>query len=42
MLEGFGLRHTGPGAGGLVMQVQQDGDGLWAENITFRDNVFHD
>ncbi len=41
ILQGFELRHTGPGAGGLVMQVQQ-GDGFWAENITIRDNVFHD
>jgi hypothetical protein len=41
ILEGFELRHTGAGAGGLVMQVQQ-GDGFWAENITIRDNVFHD
>ncbi len=41
ILEGFEIRHTGPGAGGLVMQVQQ-GNGLWAENITIRDNVFHD
>jgi hypothetical protein len=41
ILEGFELRHTGPGAGALVMQVQQ-GDGFWAENVTIRDNVFHD
>ncbi len=41
ILEGFELRHTGPGAGALVMQVQQAG-GLWAENVTIRDNVFHD
>lgn len=39
--EGFELRHTGPGAGALVMQVQQDGVN-WAENIVIRDNVFHD
>ena len=41
ILEGFELRHTGPGAGALVMQVQQAA-GLWAENVTIRDNVFHD
>ena len=41
ILEGFELRHSGPGAGALVMQVQQ-GDGFWAENVTIRDNVFHD
>lgn len=39
--EGFELRHTGPGAGALVMQVQQDGV-HWAEHIVIRDNVFHD
>ena len=41
ILEGFEIRHTGPGAGALVMQVQQDGTS-WAEDITIRDNVFHD
>lgn len=41
ILEGFELRHTGAGAGALVMQVQQAG-GLRAENVTIRDNVFHD
>ena len=41
ILEGFELRHSGAGAGALVMQVQQ-GDGFWAENITIRDTVFHD
>jgi IPT/TIG domain/S-layer homology domain len=41
VLEGFELRHSGPGAGALVMQVQQGG-GFWAENVTIRDNVFHD
>jgi hypothetical protein len=39
--EGFRFRHSGPGAGGLVVQVQQDGTN-WAEQITFRNNVFHD
>src|SRR5262245_13375586 len=43
LFTGFEFRHTGPGAQGLVVQVQQDGGtGLWAENVTFRDNVFHD
>jgi hypothetical protein len=41
ILEGFELRHSGAGAGALVMQVQQ-GDGFWAENVTIRDNIFHD
>ena len=39
--EGFEFRHSGPGAGGLVVQVQQDGVN-WAENITLRNNIFHD
>jgi hypothetical protein len=41
VFEGFEFRHTGPGAGGLVVQIQQDGVN-WAENITFRNNIFHD
>jgi cytoskeletal protein CcmA (bactofilin family) len=41
-VEGFEIRHTGPGAGALVMQVQQAGPDAWAENVTIRDNVFHD
>ncbi len=40
--EGFEIRHDGPGAGALVVQVQQDDFGNWAEDITFRNNVFHD
>ena len=39
--EGFEFRHTGPGAGALVVSVSQSDDG-WAENIVFRNNVFHD
>jgi IPT/TIG domain-containing protein/S-layer family protein len=43
VFEGLRLTHTGPGASGLVVQVQMDGGtGLWAEDVTFRDNVFHD
>jgi hypothetical protein len=41
VFEGFELRHTGPGAGALVVQVQQDGID-WSEQITFRNNVLHD
>ncbi len=41
-IEGFEIRHTGPGAGALVMQVQQASPDAWAENVTIRDNVFHD
>jgi hypothetical protein len=43
VFEGFRFTHSGPGAGGLVVQVQQDGGtGNWAEEIVYRDNVFHD
>jgi len=41
IFEGFELRHSGAGASALVVQVQQDGTN-WAEQITFRNNVFHD
>ena len=41
VFEGFEFRHTGPGAGGLVVQVQMDGVN-WAENVVFRNNIFHD
>jgi len=40
IFEGFEFRHSGPGAGALVVQVQKAVD--WSENITFRNNVFHD
>jgi hypothetical protein len=39
--EGLVFQHTGPGSSGLVVQVQKSDD-LWSENITFRDNIFHD
>lgn len=40
-IEGFDIAHDGPGAGGLVVQVQALG-GQPARNITLRDNVLHD
>jgi hypothetical protein len=39
--EGFEFRHTGPGAGALVVRVSGS-DEAWAENIVFRNNIFHD
>jgi hypothetical protein len=43
VFEGFRFTHSGSGAGALVVQVQQDGgSGNWAEEIVYRDNVFHD
>jgi hypothetical protein len=41
VFEGFEVRHAGPGAGALVIQVQQDGVN-WAEDIVLRNNVLHD
>jgi hypothetical protein len=41
VFEGFEFRHSSPGATGLVVYVSRD-DSLWAENITFRNNIFHD
>jgi hypothetical protein len=45
-LEGFDIAHDGPGAGALLMQVQdviQDPAGIErVENITIRNNIFHD
>lgn len=39
--DGFEFRHTGPGAGALVVRVSGS-DEAWAENIVFRNNIFHD
>jgi hypothetical protein len=39
--EGFELRHSGPGAGALAMQIQRDG-AQWSENIVVRNNIIHD
>ncbi|HSL44684.1 MAG TPA: choice-of-anchor Q domain-containing protein [Anaerolineales bacterium] len=39
--EGFEFRHSGPTTNPLVVYVSQS-NGLWAENIVFRNNVFHD
>ena len=41
VFEGFELRHSGPGAGALVIQVQQDGVN-WSEDVVFRNNILHD
>ena len=40
---GFEITHSGDGAGALVVSIHSDGStGVWAERITFRDNVIHD
>jgi hypothetical protein len=42
-LEGFDIAHDGPGAGGLVIQIQDLLEGAdRVERITIRDNVIHD
>ncbi len=41
VFEGFEVRHSGPGAAALVIQVQQDGVN-WAEDVVLRNNVLHD
>jgi hypothetical protein len=45
-LEGFDIAHDGPGAGGLVIQVQdligEPGGADFVSRITIRDNVLHD
>ncbi|TDI46449.1 MAG: hypothetical protein E2P02_04980 [Acidobacteria bacterium] len=45
-LEGFDIAHDGPGASGLVIQVQnlldEPGGSDFVGRITFRDNVLHD
>jgi hypothetical protein len=42
VFEGFEIRHTGPGAGGLVVQVQMADLATWSEDVVFRNNVMHD
>ena len=41
IFEGFVFRHTGTGSTELVVQTHRK-DEQWAENIIFRDNIFHD
>jgi hypothetical protein len=40
--EGFELRHSGAGAGALVVQVQMSDTDDWSEDVVFRNNIFHD
>jgi hypothetical protein len=42
VFEGFEVRHSGPGAGALVVQVQMSDADDWSEDVVFRNNVFHD
>ena len=41
ILEGFNIRHSGPGAKPLVVAIDQSRRG-WAEKITLRNNIIHD
>lgn len=40
-IEGFEIRHSGPGASPLVVHVDGNGDGS-VHHITFRNNIMHD
>jgi hypothetical protein len=42
IFEGFVFRHAGPRAGELVVSVHSDDGQVWAEEIVFRNNIFHD
>ena len=42
VFEGMEFRHSGPGAGGLVVQVQMADTANWSEDVVFRNNIFHD
>ncbi|MCK5644212.1 MAG: hypothetical protein KAJ19_25660 [Gammaproteobacteria bacterium] len=39
--DGFEIRHNGPGASVLVIQVHRSGE-MWSEDIVFRNNIIHD
>lgn len=41
ILEGFNIRHSGPGSRPLVVAIDRSDQG-WAENIVLRDNIIHD
>lgn len=41
-LEGFDIAHTGPGAGGLVIQIQTSDPANPTREITLRNNIIHD
>ena len=42
IFEGFEFSHSGPESGDLVVAVHSDDGIVWAEDIIFRNNVFHD
>lgn len=41
VFEGFQIRHTGPGSSKYLAIVDRR-DNVWSENVTFRNNIFHD
>ena len=41
VFRGFEFRHSDAGADGYVVIVDRSDD-IWAEDVTFRDNIFHD
>lgn len=42
IIEGLEIRQTGPGSGGLLIQVRRSLPNDWAEQITLRNNIIHD
>ncbi len=40
-IEGFVIRHSGPGAGFQVIKIDRSADD-WSEHIVFRNNILHD
>lgn len=41
VIEGFSVRHTEPGGDVQVVKVDRSAE-AWTENLTFRNNIFHD
>lgn len=42
VIEGFEIRHDGPGTSGYVAIVDRRDETVWAEDITLRNNIIHD
>lgn len=41
VFEGFQFQHSGPGSSNYVVILDRRDD-IWSENVTFRNNIFHD
>lgn len=42
LFEGFVFRHAGPEASRHVVIMDRRNGNIWTENVTFRNNIFHD